>query len=75
LVDIDQLFYNFVHFLGALYDNTIALIDIFRFGDPKETKYWKELGFYFGTMINDIFYKPDNYQPYVPPKLFSKYGR
>jgi hypothetical protein len=66
-----MLFYNLVHFSGDIYDNVIALIDIIRFGDPTQVIYWKYLGFYIGSTINMVFYMPEDFLPYVAPKLMQ----
>jgi hypothetical protein len=62
--DIDRLFYNIVHNMGKIYDNTVASIDLIRFGEPNNPNYWKNIGYYAGNSINQIFYKPRNYDPY-----------
>ena len=66
-----MLFYNVIHFAGSIYDNVTALIDIIRFGDPTEVVYWTYLGFYIGSTINEVFYVPQDFFPYVAPKLMQ----
>lgn len=33
--NIDMLFYNVIHHLGNIYDNSVALIELARYGDPQ----------------------------------------
>lgn len=69
IINIDKTFYNVVHNLGKIYDNTVDIVDIFRKGDPSTENYWKNLGYYFGDSLNQIFYKPENYDPYKKPTI------
>lgn len=64
--NIDKLFYNIVHHIGNVYDNTVAMVQIMRFGDPTIISYWKNLGYYSGNSLNQICYKPVDYDPYRP---------
>jgi len=50
--NIDMLFYNIVHNMGKIYDNTVASIDLIRFGDENNKNYWRNLGYYGGNSIN-----------------------
>lgn len=50
--DFDRLFYNVVHNMGKIYDNTVASIDLFRFGDVNNMNYWRNIGYYAGNSIN-----------------------
>jgi hypothetical protein len=68
LIDIDKLVYNLFHNMGRIYDSVTDLISIFRFGDPKTTKYWNSIGADVGLIINQISYKPTNYDPYNSTK-------
>jgi hypothetical protein len=61
-----MLSYNVVHNLGKIYDNTVAMIDLLRFGDANNRNYWRNLGYYAGNSLNQIFYKPRNYDPFKP---------
>ncbi len=38
--DPDKLLYNLFHNAGNIYDTTISLVDLFRFGDPDDRAYW-----------------------------------
>jgi hypothetical protein len=62
--NFDMLSYNIVHNLGKVYDNTVAMIDLLRFGDDTNKNYWRNLGYYAGNSLNQIFYKPRNYDPF-----------
>lgn len=64
VLDVNKLFYNVLHNLGRIYDAVTDLIAIFRFGDPNTAKYWTGIGTDIGLIINQISYKPSNYDPY-----------
>jgi len=68
VTDINKLFYNLVHNLGNIYDDTVALIAIFR--SPlfwySRTE-WSNIGYYSGDIVHQIGYKPDDYDPYTHP--------
>ncbi|TNV79038.1 hypothetical protein FGO68_gene14823 [Halteria grandinella] len=68
LIDINKLTYNLFHNMGRIYDATTDLISIFRFGDPNTNKYWRGIGKDIGLIINQISYKPSNYDPYNTTK-------
>jgi hypothetical protein len=69
LGDIDKLFYNLVHHMGKIYDNSVAIVDLARYGDPTQLSYWKNLGYYSGDSLNQICYKPADYEPMNPRSL------
>lgn len=52
--------------MGNVYDNIVAIVEIFRHGDATLLSYWKNLGYYFGNSLNQICYKPQNYDPFRP---------
>jgi hypothetical protein len=68
ILNIDKTFYNIVHNMGRIYDNTVAIIALVRTGDKEDVNYWKNLGYYTGNSLNQVFYKPINYDPYNKPK-------
>ena len=69
ITDMNKLFYNVVHNLGAIYDDVTALITIFRtplFWYSRTD--WTNIGYYSGDIVHQIGYKPTDYDPYSPPK-------
>jgi hypothetical protein len=62
--DINKLTYNVFHNAGAIYDTTVDLIDLFRYGDPNYRYYWQTIGNGAGYILKQISYKPKNYDPY-----------
>lgn len=62
--DVDKLFYNIVHHMGNVYDNTVAIVALFRFGDQSKIAFWKNLGYYFGSSVNEICYVPEDFEPF-----------
>lgn len=74
IIDVNKLTYNIFHNAGQIYDSTTNLIDNFRFNTPYEHSYWKRIGNNIGLIINQISYKPSNYDPYNnknPKKWFT----
>ena len=67
IIDVNKLTYNIFHNAGRIYDATTDLIDNFRFGDYAVKKYWHRIGNDIGLIINQISYKPTNFDPYVKP--------
>jgi hypothetical protein len=65
--DPRKITYNIIHNLGNIYDDTTALIEIFRYGNYTERVYWQSIGYYTGDVIHQIGYKPEDYEPYTPP--------
>jgi len=62
--NIDMLFFNIVHNMGNIYDNVVSLTDLFRYENQENLNWWKNLGYYFGNSLNQIFYKPSDFNPY-----------
>lgn len=50
--------------MGNVYDNTVAIVALFRFGDQSKIAFWKNLGYYFGSSVNEICYVPEDFEPY-----------
>lgn len=50
--------------MGNVYDNTVAIVSLFRFGDRSKMSFWKNLGYYFGDSVNEICYVPEDFEPY-----------
>ena len=67
IIDVNKLVYNLAHNLGTIYDAVTNLIAIFRFESPKVRDYWQKIGYNFGLILNQVAYKPTNYNPYVKP--------
>lgn len=64
IIDVNKLIYNIFHNAGRVYDAVTDLIDTFRFEDPGLRGYWTNIGWNIGLMINQISYKPENYDPF-----------
>lgn len=67
IIDVNKLTYNIFHNAGKIYDATTNLIDNFRFNTPYEKSYWQRIGNNIGLIINQISYKPKDYDPYQKP--------
>jgi len=63
--DWRKLTYNLIHNLGKIYDNIDDLIDLFSSNfSVNNDNVWKHSGYLIGDTINQIAYKPTNYDPY-----------
>jgi hypothetical protein len=67
IIDVNKLVYNVFHNAGQIYDATTDFIDNFRFNDPSKRSYWKRIAMNIGLVINQISYKPKDYDP-MPKK-------
>lgn len=66
VTDYNKLFYNLVHNLGNIYDNTVDLSNLFTTLDIENPNWWAKVGKLVGDTINQVAYKPKNYEPYFP---------
>ena len=64
-IDVNKLVYNIFHNAGKIYDAATDLIDNFRFNDPGFRSYWQRIGNDIGLVVNQISYKPQDYDPYT----------
>lgn len=62
IIDVNKLIYNVFHNAGHIYDSVTNLIDNFRFVDPGVREYWIRIGWDIGFIINQISYKPKDYE-------------
>ena len=72
ILDINKLTYNLFHNAGAIYDATTDLISNFRFNTPYDRTYWKRIGNDIGLIINQVSYKPKDYDPYTKTPVTPK---
>lgn len=63
IIDYYKLIYNIIHNLGNMYDCVIDLVDVFRFGNPAIRSYYQRIGRNFGEILNNLAYKPRDYDP------------
>lgn len=54
--DPRKLAYNMVHNLGQIYDDTNAIIMMFRYPDYESRSFWKKVGYYSGDIVHQIGY-------------------
>ena len=59
-----KLAYNLVHNLGRMWDDVDELIKICANINLSDQNFWIRVGYLLGDMINSIFYKPNDYDPY-----------
>lgn len=66
IIDVNKLVYNIFHNAGGIYDSITDIIDNFRYNNPAIRSYWQRIGGNIGYIVNQISYKPTNYEPYKP---------
>jgi hypothetical protein len=64
ITDINKLTYNLFHNAGEIYDTTVDMIDLFRYGDPNYRYYWQTIGNGVGYILKQISFTPKNYEPF-----------
>jgi hypothetical protein len=63
IIDVNKLVFNVFHNAGNIYDATTDVIDNFRFNSPAYRSYWQRIASDIGLVINQIAYKPSDYDP------------
>lgn len=64
IIDVNQLVYNIFHNAGHIYDSVTSIIENVRFNDYKQRGYWVNIGNNVGYILNQVSYKPQDYDPY-----------
>ena len=62
--DPNKLAYNLIHNLGQIYDNIEELIELYGKPITAEIGWWIRTSQLLGDTINQIFFKPEDYEPY-----------
>jgi len=63
-----KIAYNLIYHMPFLFDDAVELVN--RFQNPTEDiQHYKRLGFLFGDLINRVFFKPTDYEPYNPNSI------
>jgi hypothetical protein len=66
--DYQKLGYNLIHNLGSIWDDSQAIMELsilMRNGNSEP--FFEQGGYLIGDLINQIAFKPDDYDPYVAP--------